>query len=140
MEQPALNFSGDKDSWFDLWHIHTDFEGDGNKDFKTRLIFLKKLLQEYSKYKFKLEKYSRPYQIFIVIDENDSSEDAVYIHTENPNNDNFPVKIEPGKDWTCKNKQLAEFIQQTNFHVIDIIQSGNKFYYLYESDAGVSIV
>jgi len=38
MKQPAINFSGDNDSWFNLWHIHTDLEGDGNKDFNTRFM------------------------------------------------------------------------------------------------------
>lgn len=47
MEQPTLNFSGDNDSWFDLWHIHTDIKGNGNTDFVTRLTLLDKLLQEY---------------------------------------------------------------------------------------------
>ncbi|KAA5531798.1 hypothetical protein [Paenimyroides baculatum] len=140
MEQPALNFSGDNDSWFDLWHIHTDFEGEGNTDFVTRRTSLDKLLQEYKRYKCELEKYPHPYQIFMIIDENDSSEDAVYIHTKNPNSDNFPLKIEAGKDWTCTNKQLAEFMKQTNFYIVEATHSESKFYYLFECDTGVSLI
>lgn len=140
MEQPIINFSGDHGSWFDLWHTHTDLKGEGNTDFFTRLTFLEKLLQEYKRYKCELEKYPHPYQIFMIIDENDSSEDAVYIHTQNPNRDNFPLKIEAGKNWTCTNEKLGEFMKQTNFYIVEVTHLESKFYYLFECDTGVSLL
>lgn len=34
----------------------------------------------------------KPFQIWIIIDLNDSGQDAIYMHTKNPNSNNFPIK------------------------------------------------
>ena len=80
-----LDFSGEENSWFDFWHTHIDWNGDGNKNWILREKFLEKLLTEFENVKSELKKFPNEYQTWILIDENDSGEDGIYIHTKNPN-------------------------------------------------------
>src|SRR5258708_27262684 len=98
-----LDFSGGPKSWFDLWHTHVDWGGEGNKDWKKREKFLTELLGLYEQYKVSLSKYPRDYQLWVKIDDKDSGQDAVYIHTKNPNTDNFPIKVLGDKIIKTKN-------------------------------------
>src|SRR3546814_19062269 len=51
-----------------------------------------------------------PYQSWIYIQDDDSSQDAVYFHTKNPNADNFPVDFSfVDFDIECP-RWLADFV------------------------------
>ena len=105
-----LDFSGGKNSWFDFWHTHIDWNSDGNKSWNLRKEFLDKLLTEFENVKSELKKYPNEYQTWIMIDENDSGEDGIYIHTKNPNSENFPLKVQTEKNIKCLNQNLSDFI------------------------------
>ena len=45
-----------------------------------------------------------------VISEHDSAEDAIYIHTPNPNQDNFPLSLKAIATPNFKNKQLQDYL------------------------------
>ncbi len=90
IENHDLDFG--EDSWFDFWHTHLDFCGYGNYSIKTRKQHLKGLFNLFYELKEKLENWRNPYQIWIEISSNDASMDAVFIHSPNPNEDNFPYK------------------------------------------------
>ena len=105
-QRTKLDFSGGPKSWFDLGHTHVDWDGDGNKDWKNRERFLTELFGLYDQYKSELKKYPREYQLWVTIDDNDSGQDAVYIHTMNPNADNFPIKVPGDEVLKTKNKKL----------------------------------
>ena len=75
------------------WHTHVDWDGKGNHDWKTRKKYLKQLLDQFDQLKLKLRTYPHDFQLWIMIDENESGDDCVYIHTKNPNADNFPIKV-----------------------------------------------
>ena len=45
----------------------------------------------------RLEKRKTPWQTYIIIDLDNSDYDAIYVHTPNPNKDNYPTKCAIGK-------------------------------------------
>ncbi|MDR0140211.1 hypothetical protein RFW18_20840 [Metabacillus idriensis] len=84
----------DNDAWFDFWHTHLDFFGIGNQSNKLRREHIKAQMALYKHLLKKLEIFDKPYQSWIYLDNKDAGMDAVYIHTPNPNDDNFPFTIE----------------------------------------------
>ncbi|MFE4569724.1 hypothetical protein [Paenibacillus chitinolyticus] len=91
----------DNESWFDFWHFHLDFCGIGEHSLKLRREHIKAHLALYNILLKRLERIEKPSQSWICIHEQDAGLDAVYIHTPNPNGDNFPHKLE-SIDWHYK--------------------------------------
>lgn len=111
------NLDFGKEGWFDLWHTHLDFYGVGNNSLKIKrehikanIALLYSLLEE-------LQTLEKPYQSWIEIVDEDASLDAIYIHTPNPNEDNFPLKIEK-LNWNCTvPNYLKDIIDLKEFNV-----------------------
>lgn len=131
-----LDFSGGKNSWFDLWHTHTDLDGTGNKSPELRKVYLDKLFTTFMELKSKLRSYPHKFQIWITINEEDSSEDGIYIHTKNPNGDNFPIKVTPSSDYPPENTALADLIKQTGLNLITARYESTIYFYLYDVTFG----
>lgn len=134
-----LDFSGGKNSWFDFWHTHIDWNGDGNKSWDLRKEFLDKLLTEFENVKSELKKYPNEYQTWILIDENNSGEDAVYIHTKNPNSENFPLKVHAEKSIKCLNQNLSDFMKKTNLEILGFENEGGSYFLLTDKNHGTSL-
>jgi len=135
-----LDFSGEKNSWFDFWHIHIDWDGDGNKNWNLRETFLNKLLAEFENVKSELKNYPNEYQTWILIDENDSGEDGIYIHTKNPNAENFPLKVQANKNIKCLNQKLSDFMKRTDLEIIGFKHEKGNYFYLTDKKYGISLV
>lgn len=86
------------DTWFDLWHTHPDWEGDGNRGPRHRRRHLRAGFDLFQAALRQAPEVPRPVQVFLVIDALDSSQDAVHVHSENPNRDNYPFDF-PGVAW-----------------------------------------
>jgi hypothetical protein len=104
-------------NWFDLWHTHVDWRGEGNAGPQERQPFLRALFALWAEVETVARDLTCPWQSWLVIDAGDSSQDAVYLHTPNPNRDNFPYPfagvvwgVEP-PDW------LAELLTGTGAEV-----------------------
>jgi hypothetical protein len=87
----AFRVSFKADGWWDLWHMHFDWDGEGNKGRWPRREHLRAAWRAF----VRLQQQARAecrinYQIFLNVSESDSASDAVYLHTPNPNADNFP--------------------------------------------------
>jgi hypothetical protein len=134
-----LDFSGGPESWFAFWHLHIDWVGEGNKGWKTRKIFLEQLLQAFYELREKLVDYPRDFQLWIMIDENDSTNDSVYIHTKNPNSDNFPLKVKADNENTINDKNLKVFVDSLGFEKVKVETSDGYIYYLFDKNFGVSL-
>ena len=90
-QQPSahpLDFSSD--SWFDFWHVHLDFDGFGNGHLKMRKAHVQALFHLMDELNAALQTWGQPYQLWIELSRLDAGLDAVFIHTNNPNDDNFP--------------------------------------------------
>jgi hypothetical protein len=75
-----------------------------------------------------------------MIDENDSGDDCVYIHTKNPNADNFPIKVTADNKNAIKDKDLKEFVDSLDFERVRIETSDGDIYYLFDKRTGISLV
>ncbi len=84
--------------WFDLWHTHSDWNGAGNRDPESRRVCLRALFSLWADAELLAEPLSCSWQSWLVIDPEDSGQDAVYLHTPNPNRDNFPYAFD-GVAW-----------------------------------------
>ncbi len=135
-----LDFSGGPKSWFDLWHTHIDWDGKGNRDWKTRRKYLEKLLDTFGQLKLKLKTYPHDFQLWIMIDENDSGGDCIYIHTKNPNADNFPIKVATDNRNLIKDKDFKEFVDSLGFERVRVGTSEGDVYYLFDNVTGISLV
>ena len=134
-----LDFSGGQKSWFDLWHTHVDWKGQGNDSWEARLPYLKELVRVFNELKSKLKQYPKDYQLWMLIDEQDSGEDAVYIHSPNPNEENFPLMVENVVP-QISNNQLKEFIESLNLTAVQIDIMEGKLFYLFDDQAGVPLI
>lgn len=111
-----LDFSGGDNSWFDLYHIHIDNSGLGNKSWKSRKQHLDALFRIAQKIEDRLSNYSKDFQYWIEISENDSYEDSIYIHTANPNGTEFPISI--GFDnKKFQNTKLTEYLSEKDYRI-----------------------
>ncbi len=60
---------------------------------------------------------NKPYQTWVCIHEEDTGADAVYIHTPNPNSDNFPANFDfIGEDCKLPNT-FSDLIDPVHFNI-----------------------
>ena len=71
----------DESDWFDFWHTHVDWKGDGNQSVEARRLFLQALFRVFEKIELVVTDWKKPAQVWVIIEEKDSSQDAVYLHT-----------------------------------------------------------
>jgi len=110
-----LDFQNDPNAWFDMWHWHFDWNGLGNYSFKRRKTHLDKLFRHFEVLIEKSKYLKTEFQLFALILDRDSSSDAVYLHTPNPNASDFPLTWENiSEKCTLKNKNLMEYVNQLN--------------------------
>lgn len=101
------NFS----TWYDLAHLHFDWKNYGNIRWKERREHLDVLFRHYAIMEREAVKVNRPFQLFILLHQYDSAQDALYLHTPNPNAENYPLdfsKYETECNFT--NRPLAEYL------------------------------
>ena len=111
----SLDFLNDTNAWFDLCHWHFDWKGLGNYSFKRRKPHLDKLFRHFEILIEKSKYLKIEFQLFALILDNDSSSDAIYLHTPNPNASDFPLIWENiSENCTLKNKDLIEYVNQLN--------------------------
>ncbi|NBI28652.1 hypothetical protein [Chengkuizengella marina] len=128
-----------EDNWFDFYHIHLDFSGHGNNSKKIRNEHIKAHLSLYKNILKQLEKYENSFQSWICIHEEDTGADAVYVHTKNPNYDDFPFQNE-NINWECKiPNSLMNLIDIEKFNVGYISSNHENTYFIQSKEHGVSI-
>lgn len=79
--------------WCDLWHVHFDWNGFGNLNRVHRLKHLNVVLRALDRARRELAGTTQPYQLFAIVYPRSSIDDAVYVHTENPNGTEFPLRF-----------------------------------------------
>jgi hypothetical protein len=107
----------DKDPWFDMWHQHFDLHGYGDHGWRDRRRHLSALLEALSRAVVQLSALGKPYQAFAVVNPGASSEDALYIHTPNPNGTDFPLSHQ-GRDLQHLPSLLAGKIDLRRYRVL----------------------
>lgn len=135
----GLNFSGDESSWFDLWHAHTECENVEGFSWNKRAICVQEFIELYRYFQTQLVNYPKPFQLWIEIWENDSAEDAVYIHTRNPNSNNFPVKVGAGVEPEISDTDLIAWFKKQHFEIIIRKMLDDNVIYLYSNEVGIPL-
>lgn len=136
-EQYDLDFR--KEGWFDLWHTHLDFYGFGNNKLKIRKEHIKAHLALYNSLLEKFDTLGKPYQSWIELVDEDAGLDAVYIHTPNPNNDNFTLKIENINCNCTVPKYFKGIINLNEFNVGHYKWESNNSYLIQSKNYGVKL-
>lgn len=139
-----LNFSGSADSWFDLYHLHVDNKGLGNRSWKARKQHLETLFELADEIQIKLNQFPKEFQFWIQVDEENSYGDAIYIHTENPNNSNFPIKLDFDSKAEIKKSQLLDFLKEKDYEIQKMTLSDydgkeSTTFFLFKSEFGLKI-
>lgn len=133
----------DLNSWFDFWHDHPDWDGYGNISWKHRFQHLQALIRRFNYLKDNLRDRKEDFQIFCLIDIKDSSQDSVFIHTKNPNHDNFPVKFERHIGNIDIPIQLRDFAESSGYEWFFYKWNRNdelvNLIYIYDKNVGLSI-
>lgn len=76
--------------WCDLWHTHFDWNGFGDLGWVHRRRHLNALLRALNRARSELFTAACPNQLFALVHPDSSADDAIYVHTANPNGTEFP--------------------------------------------------
>jgi hypothetical protein len=117
-------------SWFDMWHHHIDWNGDGKLSALHHQFHLWAIFRTLRRYENLVQSRREPCQVFAYVNEQSPENDAVYIHTANPNGTTFPMEPEV-KEWL---KQLpfwlSRHISLINYRVGVNTYEGEKYYFV----------
>jgi hypothetical protein len=112
LHRDAETFAVQASGWYDYMHWHAGWSGIGNLRWKERREHLAALFLMFRRLFDEVRDWSTPHQVWLQIDAYDSSQDAVYLHTPNPNAENFPSDF-GGTTWDAPIPQrLAEFVTE----------------------------
>ena len=116
--------------WFDLWHTHVDWDGHGNENSAERKKYLAQLFSCFEQLQDVAADNLAEHQVWCIVCE-DSREDAVYLHSPNPNVDNFPYEFE-GVYWQDEIPDLiVEFFDQKKMRLGKYdCNNGETIYYI----------
>jgi hypothetical protein len=136
----GLNFTDPEKSWFDLRHTHFDWRGYGNSSFKRRKPHLDKLFRHFDLLAERAKALKTDYQIWITLLDHDSSGDALFLHTPNPNRDNFPYKIEGlSPEDNLTNKALSEYVNSLHGYKILFGSADESYCVIYKNKIGTTV-
>jgi hypothetical protein len=94
----SLDLRVEGGSWWNLWHYHADWRGQGNRGWRRRREHLGALAAVFRQIAAKHARFPTPFQAWIMIDGEDAGQDAVFLHTPNPHGTIFPITI-PDIEW-----------------------------------------
>jgi hypothetical protein len=96
--------------WFDLWHWHPAPVHNATPGLDAWRERLRPLFAAWGRIEDAASRLTCPSQTWLVIDLAEPGQDAVYLHTPNPNCDNFPYPF-AGVTWGAEPPEgLAEFV------------------------------
>ncbi|GAB2978082.1 hypothetical protein GCM10027049_11840 [Mucilaginibacter puniceus] len=128
------------ESWPKDWHIHFDWYGFGNNNFKKRKPHLDKLFRHFDMISEKTkDSNSRDFQLYAILLDNDSAHDALFFHTPNVNNDQFQFKVSDLQlTSTLKNKPLNDYIDNLAGYEKLYGQADEAFCLIFKKNIGQS--
>lgn len=131
----------DPKTWFDNWHLHFDWKGYGNDSFKRRKPHLDKLFRHFDLLKQRTGHLKKDFQLYAIILDNESSDDALFLHTQNPNADNFPWK--PLHSLSSKNNltnaDLKKYIDNLSGYKIQFGQADENYCIITKDNVGLPV-
>ena len=130
LHRKAAQFSIDlrEGNWFDLWHEHFDWEGYGEFSVRHRREHLAAMFVAFERAVRQLAGFKGPAQVLISIaPQHLSDNDALYVHTPNPNGTPFPFDF-GGVRWGIQVPELLRSFMRPEWEVGEIPQEdGSKW-------------
>lgn len=112
-------------SWFDLWHTHFDWKGRGNRCRENRQAEIKVGYALLKATEALLANAPIKIQTWLAVCP-DSLDDAVYIHSENPNGTAFPYGFD-NVEWENFEHPLLAAIIDSSTHMVGKLKDGSEF-------------
>ncbi|GHT22369.1 hypothetical protein FACS189430_04040 [Bacteroidia bacterium] len=132
-----FDFNKYPDAWFDCWHWHIDWRAYGNHSFKKRKPHLDKLFRHFAYIEEKIKSYHSEFQFFILLLDYNAASDAIFLHTPNPNKNNFPLQWENlTNESTLTNKQLVDYVKKLEGYEILYGTADEAFCILFKKGIG----
>ena len=125
--------------WFAFSHTHLDFFGVGENSLKIRKEHIKAHIALYIRLLKQLEAFEKPYQTWICIHEQDPMLDAVYVHSPNPNDDDFPHKLEELEPNCMLPHTFKDLVDLHQFDVSRYHSEGEEVYYIQSKTQGIRL-
>lgn len=124
-------------TWFDNWHLHFDRKGYGNNSFKRRKPHLDKLFRHFDLLLGKTKRLKSDFQLYAILLDFDSYSDALFLHTPNPNNSQFPFEISDLQlTTTLTNRELNEYIDHLVGYEKLYGKAGEAFCLIFKNNVG----
>ncbi|MFZ6663047.1 hypothetical protein [Peijinzhouia sedimentorum] len=128
----------DPKAWFDNWHLHFDWKGFGNNSFKRRKPHLDKLFRHFDLLEEETKKLEKDFQLYAVVLDYDSASDALFLHTPNPNKENFPFKYDSlKKKSTLTNQDLNHYLSEIDKYEKFYGTAEESFCVLFKKNIGI---
>jgi hypothetical protein len=104
--------------WYDLWHEHFDRFGYSRRAGRVRAQHLRALFTAFRRVIAQLASTTEPVQVFVSIaPASEAEQDALYVHTPNPNGTPFPHPFE-GVHWDAPPPLLVRrFVENESWQV-----------------------
>ena len=116
--------------WCDLHHQHFDWQGKGNESLLHRVRHLNAHLRALRRARLELQSQDLPYQLFGYIDLANSQNDAVYVHTPNPNGTAFPSELGCFTQESAAPPILARRVDSRLFAIFKSTDPGSKVFFV----------
>jgi hypothetical protein len=126
--------------WYDQWHYHADWDGYGNLGWPLRETILRALATAFDRFAKQLPELNKLYQIWIYMNAGDSGQDAVFVHTPNPNQSEFPLVFDEA---TWGVPALSNYFEGLlpGYRIRAGTQKwmGADIYFVYSPDVGIAL-
>jgi hypothetical protein len=129
-----FELDGSEASWYDLWHTHVDWDGDGNDSSETRAAALRALFIMFERAISQTKTWTKPANVWVLFVPSNAEADSLYVHTPNPNgNTPFPYHFE-GVEWgVAPPAELQPFIGVT--HEVGVSEYNETMFWVRERNA-----
>ncbi|MFC5453206.1 hypothetical protein [Paenibacillus aestuarii] len=144
IEKSIQNFKhhlSEETSWYNKWHIHFDAKGISEK-VKDRRSHIKHYIELLQKISGSDLSNSKPFQVWIFLDSEYPTCDALYLHTPNPHS-SFPF-INQSIAWLSDEKEIPQILKG----IVNLIEfevgeyrhfDGNTDYFIRMVNLGLSL-
>ena len=118
------------DGWFDMWHTHVDWDGDGSTSRMYRYAQLRTLFRLFRRIQATVKCKQFNAQVFAVVTECEPGQDAVFIHSANPNSTPYPYWPTDARWLDSLPSWLATHVAIERYHVGLQVWNGKKSYFI----------
>ena len=123
------------DGWFDMWHTHVDWDGDGSTSRIYRQAQLRTLFRLFRRIRAVAKSKRMSVQVFALVTESEPGQDAVFIHSANPNGTPYPY-LPPALCWLDSLPSwLAPHVALERYQVGLQLFNGKKSYFIQRRDS-----